>query len=62
MYNKKLIIFVESYTSCTCGRYANTKLEVYSCDDCGLVIEMLQDKEIFLSRIVGYADLKFRFL
>ena len=42
MYNKKLIIVDESYTSCTCGRCGNikrTNLEVYSCDDCGLVID-----------------------
>ena len=42
MYNKKLIIVDESYTSCTCGRCGNikrTKLEVYSCDECGLVID-----------------------
>ena len=42
MCNKKLIIVDESYTSCTCGRCGNikrTKLEVYSCDECGLVID-----------------------
>ena len=42
MYNKKLIIVDESYTSCTCGRCGNikrTKLEVYSCDECGLMID-----------------------
>ena len=42
MYNKKLIIVDESFTSCTCGRCGNikrTKLEVYSCDECGLVID-----------------------
>ena len=30
IYNKKLIIFC---WDCTCGRYANIKLEIYSCDD-----------------------------
>jgi len=42
MYNKKLIIVDESYTSCTCGRCGNikrTKLEIYSCNECGLVID-----------------------
>ena len=42
MYNKKLIIVDESYTSCTCGRCGNrkrTKLEVYSCNKCGLIID-----------------------
>ena len=42
MYNKKLIIVDESYTSCTsgkCGNIKRTNLEVYSCDDCGLVID-----------------------
>jgi len=42
MYNKKLIIVDESYTSCTCGRCGNrkrTKLEIYSCNKCGLIID-----------------------
>ena len=43
MYNKKLIIVDESYTSCTCGNCGvinNVKgKETYECASCGLVID-----------------------
>jgi len=42
MYNKKLIIVYESYTYCKCDRCWNIKeqkLEIYNCDECGLVID-----------------------
>ena len=43
MYNKKLIIVDESYTSCTCGRCGkinDTKgAEIFHCTSCGLVVD-----------------------